>query len=44
LTHGYEMTFRRPFRWMYEPLLGRWLQAELEAELDRVSAILGGDR
>lgn len=44
VTHGYEMTFRRPFRWVYEPLLGGWLQAELEAELDRVGTILGADR
>jgi len=43
LTHGYEMTFRRPARWVYEPLLGRWLQEEVEAELDRVGTILGAD-
>lgn len=41
LTHSYEMTFRRPFRWIYEPLLRTWLQTELDAELDRVAAILG---
>ena len=41
VTHGYELAFRRPFRWIYEPLLGEWLQDELEAELDRVRAILG---
>lgn len=41
LTHSYEMTFRRPFRWIYEPLLRTWLQTELDAELDRVVAILG---
>lgn len=44
LTHSYVMTFRRPFRWIYEPVLGQWLQTELEAELDRVSALLGGDQ
>ena len=42
VTHGYEMTFRRPFRWIYEPLLRTWLQSELEDELDRVKQILGG--
>lgn len=41
LTHSYEMTFRRPFRWIYEPLLRTWLQTELDAELDRVAAIFG---
>ena len=44
LTHGYELTFRRPVRWVYEPLLRGWLQVELEAELDLVAAILGGER
>lgn len=44
VTHGYEMRFRRPFRWVYEPLLRRWLQTELDAELERVGAILGADR
>ncbi len=44
VTHGYEMTFRRPFRWIYEPLLDPWLQTELEAELDRVQRILGGEQ
>lgn len=42
VTHSYEMSFRRPFRWLYEPLLGRWLQDELDDELDRVQSILGG--
>ncbi|HVM40793.1 MAG TPA: SRPBCC family protein [Acidimicrobiia bacterium] len=42
VTHGYELDFRRPFRWLYEPLLDGWLQTELEAELDRVHAILSG--
>lgn len=41
VTHSYELAFRRPFRWIYEPLLRSWLQAELEDELDRVRDILG---
>lgn len=44
VTHGYEMRFRRPFRWIYEPFLRTWLQEELDAELDRVHAILGDQR
>lgn len=44
LTHGYEMTFRRPFRWIYEPLLRAWLQSELDDEVDRVVKILGDNR
>lgn len=40
VTHSYEMNFRRPFRWIYEPLLDPWLQTELDAELDRVQTIL----
>ncbi len=44
VTHGYEMSFRRPFRWIYEPLLRTWIQSELEDELDRVQQILGGTR
>ena len=44
LTHSYEMTFRRPLRWIYEPLLRDWLQAELDDEVDRVCEILGGNR
>lgn len=43
VTHSYEMTFRRPLRWVYEPLLRGWLQRELEAELDRVRDILRTD-
>ena len=43
LTHSYEMAFRRPFRWVYEPLLRGWLQRELDDEVDRVASILGGD-
>lgn len=42
VTHGYEIEFRRPFRWVYEPLMRTWLQTELEAELDRVQAIMAG--
>lgn len=42
VTHGYEMTFRRPFRWIYEPLLRSWLEPELKAELDRMRTILDG--
>lgn len=44
VTHDYEMRFRRPFRWVYEPLLEHWLQVELEAELDRVQRILSPAR
>lgn len=44
VTHDYEMTFRRPFRWIYEPLLADWLQTELDVELSRVEAILGSDQ
>ena len=43
VTHSYEMTFRRPVRWIYEPLLRTWLQTELDAELDRVAAILDSE-
>lgn len=39
LTHSYELTFRRPFRWVYEPLLRDWLQSELDDELDRVVGV-----
>lgn len=42
MTHSHSLRFRRPFRWIYEPLLDGWLQTELEAELDRVRNILGG--
>lgn len=35
LMHSYEVQFRRPFRWIYEPLLATWLQEELDAEVDR---------
>jgi hypothetical protein len=41
VTHGYEMTFRRPFRWIYEPLLDGWLQVELDSELERLSDMFG---
>lgn len=44
VTHGYELIFRRPLRWIYEPLLRTWLQTELDAELDRVRDILGDAR
>jgi hypothetical protein len=44
LTHDYELRFRRPFRWIFEPLLQRWLPSELEAELDRLAQLLGADR
>ena len=44
LTHSYELTFRRPFRWLYEPMLRRWLQAELDEELDRVVELFAEDR
>lgn len=37
-THSYEIAFRRPLRWIYEPLLRSWLQTELDAEMDRVVA------
>lgn len=40
VTHGYTITFRRPFRWLYEPWLRRWLPEALEDELDRVQQIL----
>ena len=43
VTHSYDVRFRRPLRWIYDPLLRSWLQDELDAELDRVQAILGGD-
>jgi hypothetical protein len=36
------VTFRRPFRWIYEPLLRSWLEPELKAELDRMRTILDG--
>lgn len=44
VTHAYELHFRRPFRWIYDPLLRARLPAALEAELDRLEALLGGDR
>lgn len=40
VTHSYEMDFRRPWKWIYEPLLRSWLRTELEAELDRMRSIL----
>lgn len=42
VTHGYELRFRRPFRWVYEPLLRTWLQDDVTAELDRLATVLGG--
>jgi hypothetical protein len=44
LTHSYELAFRRPWRWIYEPLLDGWLQREVEGEVDRVREILGTRR
>lgn len=41
VTHAYDVRFRRPLRWVYEPMLRSWLQAELDDELDRVQSILG---
>lgn len=39
VTHAYEFTFRRPFRWL-EGLHEGWLQSELEAEMERVREAL----
>lgn len=41
VIHSYEMKFRRPLRWVYEPLLRTWLQTDLDAELDRLATIIG---
>lgn len=35
VTHAYEFRFRLPFR-LLEPLHSSWLQAELDAEMERV--------
>lgn len=40
VTHSYEMQFRRPFRWLYEPLVRTWLQAELDREVARLRDLL----
>jgi hypothetical protein len=40
ITHSYEMRFRGPFRWLYEPLVRTWLQHELEDELARLGNLL----
>lgn len=40
VTHSYELRFRRPFRWIYEPLLRTWLQDELTDELARLADVL----
>lgn len=40
VTHDYQLTFRRPFRWLYEPALTRWLQADVTQEVARLAAAL----
>lgn len=39
VTHDYTLRFRLPVRWL-EPLHRGWLQAEVEAEMDRLVAVL----
>ena len=40
VTHSYELRFRRPFRWFYEPLLRTWLQDEVTDEVARLARTL----
>lgn len=44
VTHSYEIQFRRPFRWIYEPLLRDWLPRELDEEMRRLEQILEADK
>lgn len=39
ITHAYEFTFRRPFRYA-QHFLEDWLQTEIEAEVGRIAEIL----
>lgn len=43
VTHSYEVRFRRPFRWIYDPLLRTWLQEEVTLELERLASVLDHD-
>jgi len=40
VTHSYTMQFRRPLRWLYEPMVRRWLQDETEEEMARLRDLL----
>jgi carbon monoxide dehydrogenase subunit G len=41
VTHGYEFNFRAPFRWL-ERRMAEPLQAEIDAEVDRLGHLLNG--
>lgn len=40
VTHDYRLAFRRPLRWIYEPLLAGWLQDEVDDEVRRLAEVL----
>jgi hypothetical protein len=40
VTHGYEITLRRPLRWAYESTLQRRLPGALDEEMDRIPDLL----
>lgn len=40
VTHDYRLVFRRPLRWLYEPVLTGWLQTEVTEEVDRLATVL----
>lgn len=42
VTHSYTVQFRRPFRWVYDPLLRSWLQDEVALELERLGSSVDG--
>ena len=38
--HREALVFRRPFRWVLEPLLRRWLARDTPAEVNRMATLL----
>jgi Polyketide cyclase / dehydrase and lipid transport len=43
VTHREEFRFKRPWRWVAEPLLRRWLEADTAEEMARLRPLLEGD-
>jgi polyketide cyclase/dehydrase/lipid transport protein len=43
VSHRECFAFRRPFRWLLEPLLGPWLARDTEAEMIRLRRALEGE-
>ncbi len=44
VTHRYQLTFRRPWRWFYGAGLQDWLQREVSDEMARLAALLDPGR